>query len=142
AAGTPITIRGVQAAGNRPRLSGGTNTMEVAGDHYVVEGFDLTAGSFRCFYHHADDVVLRDSVVHDCPAHGILGADQDSGSLLLEYVEVHHCGAGTSQHQIYMATDEVNHPGSVFRMQFCYVHDATGGNSVKSRAERNEIYFN
>jgi hypothetical protein len=27
-------------------------------------------------------------------------------------------------------------------MQYCYVHDATGGNSVKSRAERNEIYYN
>ena len=27
-------------------------------------------------------------------------------------------------------------------MQYCYVHDANGGNSVKSRAERNEIYFN
>jgi hypothetical protein len=27
-------------------------------------------------------------------------------------------------------------------MQYCYVHDSTGGNSVKSRAERNEIYYN
>jgi hypothetical protein len=41
-----------------------------------------------------------------------------------------------------MATDEVAHPGAVFRMQYCYVHDANGGNSVKSRAERNEIYYN
>jgi hypothetical protein len=80
--------------------------------------------------------------VHDCPLQGILGADTDSGSVLLEYVEVHHCGNGASNHQIYMATDEVAHPGSVFRMQYCYVHDANGGNSVKSRAERNEIYYN
>src|SRR6185503_6192119 len=61
---------------------------------------------------------------------------------LLEYVEVHHCGGGTGDHQIYMASDEVAHPGAVFRMQYCYVHDANGGNSVKSRAERNEIYYN
>jgi hypothetical protein len=27
-------------------------------------------------------------------------------------------------------------------MQFCYVHDGSGGNNVKSRAERNEIYYN
>ena len=27
-------------------------------------------------------------------------------------------------------------------MQHSYVHDANGGNNVKSRAERNEIYFN
>jgi hypothetical protein len=36
----------------------------------------------------------------------------------------------------------VAHPGSVFRMRHCWVHDATGGNLVKSRAERNEIAYN
>jgi len=60
----------------------------------------------------------------------------------MEYVEVHSCGYGTQKHQIYMATDETAHPGSVFRMQHCYVHDANGGNNIKSRAERNEIYYN
>ncbi|MEW5737824.1 MAG: hypothetical protein AB1938_02800, partial [Myxococcota bacterium] len=142
AAGNPIVIRGLRVNGARPRLMGGTNTLEIEADHVVVEGLELTGGSFRCFYHHGHDIVLRDSEVHTCAAHGVLGADQGSGSLLMEYVEVHHSGNGTSQHQIYMATDEVAHPGAVFRMQHCYVHDATGGNNVKSRAERNEIYFN
>jgi MYXO-CTERM domain-containing protein len=137
-----ITIKGIRKNGKRPVISGGTNTIEAAGDHYVFEGLDLTGGSSRCFYHHAHDIVLRDAVVHDCPGHGILGADTDSGSLLLEYTEVHHAGLGTQQHQIYMATDETAHPGSVFRMQHCYVHNANGGNNVKSRAERNEIYYN
>jgi hypothetical protein len=137
-----ITIKGIRINGKRPVISGGTNTIEAAGDHYVFEGLDLTGGSFRCFYHHAHDIVLRDAVIHDCVAHGLLGADADSGSLLLEYTEVHHTGNGTQQHQIYMATDETAHPGSVFRMQHCYIHDANGGNSVKSRAERNEIYYN
>jgi hypothetical protein len=41
-----------------------------------------------------------------------------------------------------MATDETAYPGSVFRMRHCYVHDGNGGNNVKSRAERNEIYYN
>jgi hypothetical protein len=95
-------------------ISGGTNTIEAAGDHYVFEGLDLTAGSFRCFFHHADDITLRDSVVHDCPAHGVLGADSDSGSLLMEYVEVYGCGNGTFEHQIYMATDETANLGSRF----------------------------
>ena len=27
-------------------------------------------------------------------------------------------------------------------MQYCYIHDAQGGNAVKSRCERNEIYYN
>jgi MYXO-CTERM domain-containing protein len=137
-----ITIRGIRVGGQRPILSGGNNTIEAQANHYVFEGLDLTAGSSRCFYHHADDIVLRDSVVHDCPLQGVLGADGDSGDLLMEYVEVHHCGGGTQNHQIYMATDETAYPGSVFRMQHCFVHDANGGNAVKSRAERNEIYHN
>ena len=150
-AAKPITIRGIRVSGNRPVLSGGTNTVAFTtpwpytgpgADHYVFEGFDVTGGTARCIFHQANNLTIRDVVVHDCPAQGILGADEGSGSLLLEYTEVHHCGNGTSQHQIYMATDEVHYPGSVFRMQHCYVHDGNGGNNVKSRAERNEIYYN
>jgi hypothetical protein len=138
-----ITIRGIRVNGLRPVLSGGTNTVEFRlSDHYVFEGFDVTGGSFRGIYHHAHDITIRDTVVHDCPAHCILGADTDSGSLTLEYVEVYHCGNGTGQHPVYMATDEFAHPGSVFRMQYCYLHDQNGGNNIKSRAERNEIYYN
>jgi hypothetical protein len=141
-ASSKITIRGVRVDGARPVLAGGTNTIEVVGDHYVLEGFDITRGASRCVFHHADDVTVRDTVIHDCPGQGILGADSDSGSLSLEYVEVFACGAGQKQHQIYMATDESAHPGSVFRMEHCYVHDGNGGNNVKSRAERNELYYN
>jgi hypothetical protein len=138
-----ITIRGLRINGLRPVISGGTNTVEFRlSDHYIFEGFDVTGGSFRGIYHHAHDITLRDTVVHDCPAHGILGADTDSGSLTMEYVEVYHCGNGTGQHPVYMATDEFAHPGSVFRMQYCYLHDQNGGNNIKSRAERNEIYYN
>lgn len=146
-----ITIRGIRVNGNRPVISGGTNTVQFqtpwpytgpGGDHYVFEGFEVTGGSNRGIYHQADDLTIRDVVVRDCPAQGILGADQGSGSLLMEYVEVYHCGEGDRRHQIYMATDEVHYPGSVFRMQHCYIHDGNGGNNVKSRAERNEIYYN
>src|SRR4029453_11388398 len=38
--------------------------------------------------------------------------------------------------------DSRKYPGSVFRMQFCYIHDVLGGNAVKSRAERTELYYN
>lgn len=137
-----ITIRGVRVNGKRPVLSGGTNTVEFAGNHYVMEGFDITGGSSRCVFHHGHDITLRDSVVHDCPGHGILGADSDSGSLTLDYVEVYSAGSGDTRHPIYIATDESAYPGSVFRMQHCYVHDGNGGNNVKTRAERNEIYYN
>jgi len=141
-AANKITILGVPVNGARPVLSGGTNTIEFAGDHYVFQGFEVTAGSSRCVFHHADDITIHDSVIHDCPTHGILGADADSGSLTLEYSEIYRCGSSDTHHQIYMATDETAHPGSVFRMQYCYVHDGNGGNNVKSRAERNEIYYN
>jgi hypothetical protein len=141
-AAQPIRIVGMPVGGMRPRIQGGNNTIEVEADYVVFEGFDITGGSSRCFFQHGDHNALRDSVVHDCPSQGILGADEDSGTFLLEYVEVHHCGGGDGDHQIYMASDEVAHPGSVFRMQYCYVHDANGGNNVKSRAERNEIYYN
>ncbi|MEO7326069.1 MAG: hypothetical protein ABIW82_14690, partial [Dokdonella sp.] len=113
----PITIRGVRVNGNRPILSGGNNTIEVQSDWTVIESFEITAGTSRCFYHHANQVTLRDSLVRDCPAQGILGADTGSGSFTMEYNEVRHCGNGTSQHGIYMATNEDDYPGSVFRMQ-------------------------
>lgn len=146
AAGTaaqPITIRGLRVGGQRPILAGGTNTLQLElSDHMVIEGLEVTGGSFRCVYHHAADITLRDLYVHDCPAHGILGADEDSGSLTLEYSEVARCGNGASQHAIYMSTDQWAHPGAVFRMQHNYVHDQNGGNAVKSRAERNEIRYN
>jgi hypothetical protein len=138
----PIVIRGISVGGRRPIVQGGRDTIEAAGNHYVFENLEITGGAFRCFFHRAHDITLRSVVVRDCPAHGILGADEGSGSMLLEASEIYRCGEGDKRHPIYMATDERAHPGSVFRMQFCYVHDGNGGNNVKSRAERNEIYFN
>lgn len=141
-ASSKIKIVGTSVGGRRPVISGGTNGVEFAANHYVFENFEVTGSSSRCVYHHADDITVRGAVIHDCPSHGLLGADADSGSLTLEYSEVYRCGAGDTRHQIYMATDETAYPGSVFRMQYCYVHDGNGGNNVKSRAERNEIYYN
>lgn len=150
AAGNPIVILGRASGGSRPILSGGVNTVhfrsddpfKTGADHYVFQGFEVTGGTSRGIFHQAGDLVIRDVIVRDCPRHGILGGDQGSGSLTLEYSEVYNCGGGDRDHQIYMATDQVNRPGSVFRMQHCYVHDAKGGNNVKSRSERNEIYYN
>src|SRR5262249_45497522 len=76
------------------------------------------------------------------PSQGILGAETNSGSLTLDYVEVHHCGSGTNVHSIYMDIDLTMYPNAAFRMQHCYVHDGLGGNEIKSRAVRNEIYYN
>ncbi len=146
-AGSPITVRGMTTTlGRRPRLSGARWTVQMNASHFVLENFEVTAGTHTCLRHYADDVTVRNVVVHDCVRNGLLGTDTDSGSLTLEYTEIYNTGADISgenlAHQIYMATDESAHPGSVFRMQHCWVHDGRGGNNVKSRAERNEIFYN
>jgi hypothetical protein len=137
-----ITVVGRRAGARRPVLAGGATTVEFRGDHYVFEGFEIVGGASRCLFHHGDDITVRDAVIHDCPGHGVLGADGDSGSLTLSYVEIYRAGRGEGAHPIYMATDEAAHPQSVFRMEHCFVHDGAGGDNVKSRAERNEIYAN
>ncbi len=141
---SPIVIRGLRdGLGQRPLLSGGTNTFEFRrADHVVFEGFELTGGSSRCVFVHARDVVLRDLLVRDCPGQGILSADLDTGNLTLEYSEIRSSGGGSFQHALYIQSDEVSNPGSVFRMRFNYVHSGTGGNLLKSRHERNLIHYN
>jgi hypothetical protein len=141
-----IRIEGIRGAdGKRPILTGGLVVLRVKGSHYVISGFDLTAGNdpatTRCFYNVGDDVTLRDSVVHDCHFNGITGSDS-SGSLTLAGVEVYGCGQGLYAHQIYVGSNLTKYPGALFRMWDCYVHDGAGGNNVKSRVTRNKIEYN
>ena len=144
----PIVIRGIRVNGNRPIIAGDIderfrNTVQFElSNHYVFENFEVTGGSFRCVFVHAGHITIRDTLVRDCPAQGILGADQNAGWLTLDRVEVTRSGGGTQDHPIYVSSDPFVYPGAVFRMQHSYVHDANGGNAVKSRAERNEIYYN
>jgi hypothetical protein len=145
--GSPVVIRGLRVNDRRPHIQGGSDGVRFEANHYVFEGFELTGtvsptNTFRVLFNVAHDVTIRDTVVHDCPRHGILGADQFSGDLTLEYVEVYRCGSGTGNHQIYAATDNTRYPSAVFRMRYSYIHDALGGNNVKTRAGRNEIYYN
>jgi MYXO-CTERM domain-containing protein len=148
----PITIRGIKASGKRPVLSGvGSGQYEniillLNANHVVMESFEVIgdgSDTNYCVVHKADDVILRDFVIHNCLHQGgVVSTDDGSGSITIEYSELYHNGKGGSSHQLYMATDETMYPGSVFRIQFCYVHDGVGGNNVRSRAERNEIYYN
>ena len=97
AAGNPVTIRWNRAAGaTRPLLSGGQHTIKFEqSNHVVFEGFDVTGGTSSCVFNEAHEVLVRDVLVRDCPSHGILGADQNSGSFTLEYSEVRRSGSGT-----------------------------------------------
>lgn len=143
-AAAPIRVVGLRGGGGqRAVLSGGGNSIEFRrADHVVLEGFEITGGTSRCVFVNARDVVLRDLLVRDCPGQGILSSDLYSGNLTLEYSEIRNAGAGSSQHALYIQSDEVSNPGSVFRMRFNYVHSGNGGNLLKSRHERNEIHYN
>jgi hypothetical protein len=155
APGNPVILRGMPVGGQRPHLRGGSNTIEFrSSNHVVFENFEVSGtgntatGTFRCIYHHAHDITIRNVIVRDCPRHGILGADTDSGSLTVEYSEIRNSGSNQGNHAIYMATDQITYPGAVFRLQYSYLHDSRfgdsgeGGNLIKSRAERNQIYYN
>ncbi len=142
-AALPIVIRGVRVNGQRPLIAGGVNSIEFRqSNHVVLEGFEITGGSSRCVFVPAAFIVLRDLLVRDCPNMGILSSDQLSGSLTLEFSEIRSSGSGTSNHPLYIQTDEVAFPGAVFRMRHNYVHSGNGGNLLKSRAERNEVHYN
>ncbi len=153
--GTPankIIIQGLRINGIRPMLAGiagfnapGGFVVRFWGSHYVMEGFDLTTGTnpnaWRGFYNVADDVTLADSVVHDCPCTGISNSDA-AGSLSLQYDEVYNCGAGTRAHQIYGGSSNTLYPNAVLDIEFCYIHNGAGGNNIKSRVARTQVYYN
>ncbi|GGK09174.1 right-handed parallel beta-helix repeat-containing protein [Luteimonas terricola] len=144
APGNPVTFRWNRSTGStRPVLQGGSHTIKFQqSNHVVFEGFDVRGGTSSCIFSEAHDVTVRDSIVRDCPSHGILGADNNSGSFTLEYSEIYNSGAGTHRHPIYMQSDQVAYPDSVFLMRFNYVHSGNGGSLLKNRHERALIYYN
>lgn len=144
APGNPVIIRWRRVAGaTRPVLQGGLHTIKFQqSNHVVFEGFEVRGGANTCVFSEAHDITVRDAVIHACPGHGILGADLNSGSFTLEYSEIYDAGSGSTRHPIYMQSDEIAYPGSVFRMRYNYVHNGNGGNLLKSRHERSEIHSN
>jgi hypothetical protein len=85
----------------------------------------------------------EESIIHDCLKHGILGADLESGSLVVDRVELTKINQVQldGKHVIYVATDRDAFPGAIFRVQHSYLHD-NYGTSIKSRSERTEIFYN
>ncbi|MBI5534777.1 MAG: hypothetical protein HY898_18775 [Deltaproteobacteria bacterium] len=151
APGNPVTVRGIPVNGKLPIIQGvGTEQWHdmivlLNASHFVFENFEIVGDAnpdHGGLVHKADDVTVRNVIVHGVGGQGLLGTDSDSGSMTLEACEFYNNGNGMYNHQVYMATDETMYPGSIFRMQYCYIHDGAGGNNVKSRSERNEIYYN
>jgi hypothetical protein len=144
APGNPVVIRWNRATGtSRPVLQGGQHTIKFQrANHVVFEGFEVRGGTSTCVFSEAHDVTVRDALITACPSHGILGADQNSGSFTLEYSEISQTGAGTTRHSVYMQSDEVAYPGARFVMRHNYLHSPTGGNLLKVRHERSQIHYN
>jgi hypothetical protein len=143
----PITIRGVGAT--RPVISGndanGWTLAFTYANNVVFENFEVTGGSQICMRVQGHNLVVRNTFIHDCTRHGILGADLDSGSVALDRIEVTRSGSTPPgehyKHSIYIATDRDAFPNAVFRLQHSYIHD-TDGEMVKSRSARVQVYYN
>jgi len=140
----PVVVRWDRDSGqSRPLLRGGRSTIKFEqSNHVVFEGFEITGGRFACVFSESHGLVVRDNIIRDCPSHGMLAADQNSGSLTFEYNEVYNSGAGNKRHSMYIQSDEIAYPDAVFRMRFNYVHSGKGGILMRSRHERNEVYYN
>lgn len=137
-------------------------------DYVTLESFEITNGINRrkadgaiddtpykssflqCVRIEGEHVTLRRVLVRDCPNHGILGADAGNGTILLDQVEVTTSGCykeggalqtvcGNVKHPIYIATDR-EIAGSKLTVRNSYLHDNIGGETIKSRAHRLEVY--
>lgn len=140
-----IIIQGIKPTnGARPSIRGGTTYgINISADYIVFEGIQVTS-SKKGIGVFGDNILIRGCIINDCN-HGLVGYGTGTGNVTVEYCEFYGNGVptgGATQHQIYMATDEHSHPGSIFRLQYCYLHDGVEGDNVKSRSERNEIYYN
>jgi len=140
-----ITISGLQPSGaSRPKITGtGSYGINVTADNIVLEGFEVIGGP-KGIGVFGDNITVRNCVLHGCNQ-GLIGYGTGTGSVTVEYCEFYGNGVptgGATQHQIYMATDEIAHPKATFRLQYCYLHDGVEGDNVKSRCERSEIYYN
>jgi hypothetical protein len=143
--GTPekrITIRGKKVDGKRPVVNGGLYGIHIEGSYYTFEGFEVTGTTHAGIGDFADEIIIRDFIMHDNQNEALIGYGSNTGSLILENSELYHNGRSPRGHQIYMASDELLYPNAVFRLQYCYIHDGNGGNAVKSRSGINQIYYN
>jgi len=143
-AGLPIIFKGIAKEGKRPVIDGEFEifAVEASGHYTIFEGFEVKNAAKAGICHHSHKLEIRDCVIHECLM-GIL-SDQDigMGDCEIDRCELYDNGHEMYSHQIYMATDDARFPGSVIKIHDCHIHDALGGNNIKSRAYRNEIYNN
>ena len=83
----------------------------------------------------ADHLIIRDCEVY-YNYHGIQGGH---ANITIEYCDVHSNAISNQSHNFYLHSE----PGTVARVQYCYIHEPFFPmNGLKSRAGRNEVYYN
>ena len=147
----PIKIIGVEVNGKKPRFVGNHPdwewTVGLRGSHSIeLHNIEITGGDSLCFRHESDNISIHNSYIHNCPSIGILGTDNNSGSLSIINTEITNSGGRATPdakwgHPIYVATDPFRFPNSVLKVERSFLHN-NRGNSIKSRAERTELYYN
>jgi hypothetical protein len=138
-----LTIRGVNG---RPRIdahgrsANGKGVWVIAGRDNTVENVEISGASSGDRNGAAIRLEGRGAVIRHVYFHhdedGIL-ATVEGGNLLIEFSEFGYDGDGSGQsHNLYIT----NLDSLVFR--YNYSHHAKIGHLLKSRARRNEIYYN
>jgi hypothetical protein len=144
----PITLKGISKNGKRPTLRGGTErfnwTLALRNSHFWhIDNIILERGGI-CYRHESAYIKLSKVLIRHC-GNGILGTDYNSGSLHISQLELTRSGGKPEKknwrHGIYMATDRDRFPESIFTIEKSFLHN-NKGNSIKSRAERTEVYGN
>ncbi len=142
----PITIRGLGTTrpvidGTGVSVSGGGSVpralFQIEGDHYVVENlefrgarnFSQNAAGIRVLS--ADDTTIRDCRVTGNDM-GIMSGLNDN--LVIDTSEIDHNGVTALAHNLYLGGERVS-------IRSSYIHDATTGQNVKSRARYTEILY-
>ena len=144
----PITIRGTAQGAQRPVIdaAGAADAFRMDVSHYVVEDVVISNATRACMFLKGTRITLRRVAVHTCRSHGILGADEGTGEILLTEVEVRNTGnpakPSDSHHPIYIATDHLAHPRAELRIEKSWIHDNHSGNGIKSRARNGRFFYN
>ena len=137
-----LVLRGV---GGRPHLkAGGVNAQGKAiwvirGENVTVENIELSGAKVpdangAGIRHEGTGLTIRNCYIHDNEV-GILTGTNPNNDILIEYSEFAN-SYGDYNHNIYIGKIRK------FTLQFSYIHHATNGHNVKTRAQNNFILYN
>ncbi len=138
-----ITVRGLRVNGKRPIISGGGNAIEARASHYVFEALDITQGTSALLL---PPRRRRHAARLGGPRLSRAGHPRRGHRLRLDAARVHRGPPLRRRHRrITRSTWPPTRSLTRARSSACSTATCTtrnGGNNVKSRAERNEIYYN